>query len=117
MEKLLEYQKIDAELKAIEQELSSNEDRKKGIVAKKSKLVRSSDISIAVHLTDTLSMSVFLRARISTLSFRQQFTQQEIWANQVAHNRQTAHASVMAKVGCTKSTTTLTHSTTISRHM
>lgn len=35
MEKLLEYQNIDAELKAIEQELSSNEDRKKGIVAKK----------------------------------------------------------------------------------
>lgn len=35
MEKLLEYQTVDAELKAIEQELSSNEDRKKGIAAKK----------------------------------------------------------------------------------
>lgn len=35
MEKLLEYQSVDAELKAIEQELSANEDRKKGIAAKK----------------------------------------------------------------------------------
>ncbi|MBQ9482542.1 MAG: hypothetical protein IJU84_10345 [Clostridia bacterium] len=35
MYKLAEYQSIDAELKAIEQELSANEDRKKGIAAKK----------------------------------------------------------------------------------
>jgi len=35
IEKLLEYQQVDAELRAIEQELSSNEDRKKGIAAKK----------------------------------------------------------------------------------
>lgn len=35
MKKLLEYQQIDGELRAIEQELSSNEDRKKGIAAKK----------------------------------------------------------------------------------
>lgn len=35
IEKLLEYQKVDSELKAIEQEISSNEDRKKGIAAKK----------------------------------------------------------------------------------
>ena len=35
MEKILEYQAVDAELKAIEQELASNEDRKKGIAAKK----------------------------------------------------------------------------------
>jgi hypothetical protein len=35
MEKLLEYQQVDAELKAVENELSSNEDRKKGIAAKK----------------------------------------------------------------------------------
>ena len=35
MEKLLEYQQVDTELKAVENELSSNEDRKKGIAAKK----------------------------------------------------------------------------------
>ena len=35
MKKILEYQKVDAELRALEQELSANEDRKKGIVAKK----------------------------------------------------------------------------------
>ncbi len=35
MQKLLEYQSVDAQLKAIEQELSGNEDRKKGIAAKK----------------------------------------------------------------------------------
>lgn len=35
IEKLLEYQQVDEQLRAIEQELSSSEDRKKGISAKK----------------------------------------------------------------------------------
>ena len=35
MEKIIEYQQVDAQLKAIEQELAANEDRKKGITAKK----------------------------------------------------------------------------------
>ncbi len=35
MQKLIEYQSVDAELRALELELSSNEDRKKGITAKK----------------------------------------------------------------------------------
>ena len=35
MEKIFEYQSIDAELKAIEQELFASEDRNKGISAKK----------------------------------------------------------------------------------
>lgn len=35
LEKLIEYQSVDAELRKLEQELLSNEDRKKGISAKK----------------------------------------------------------------------------------
>ncbi len=35
IEKMIEYQTVDAQLKSVEQELSSNEDRKKGIAAKK----------------------------------------------------------------------------------
>lgn len=35
LDKLIEYQSVDAELRAIEQELSGSEDRKKGVAAKK----------------------------------------------------------------------------------
>lgn len=35
LNKLIEYQNVDAQLRAIEQELASNEDRKKGLSAKK----------------------------------------------------------------------------------